>query len=114
MFQITGQHGFHITLANGYTISVQIGRGYYCDNHYSLSSLISAELADFAGPAPPTLTAEIAVIQPNGELMRQEDGDNILKYQTVSDFLSLMNRINAISPIRIVSTPLLLEGPLNE
>lgn len=114
MFELTGQHGFYITLANGYAISVQIGRGYYCDNHHSLGSLISADLADFVGPVPPSHTAEIAVIQPDGELMRHEDGDNILKYQTVSEFLSLINRINAISPFKIVSAPLLLESPADE
>ena len=35
MFQINENKGFHITFANGITISCQIGGGNYCDN-YSL------------------------------------------------------------------------------
>lgn len=32
MFHITANKGFHITFANGNTVSVQFGRGNYCDN----------------------------------------------------------------------------------
>ena len=32
-FRITGGKGFHITFANGYTISVQFGPGNYGDNY---------------------------------------------------------------------------------
>jgi len=34
MFSITQGKGFEITFANGYTVSVQFGRGNLCDNRY--------------------------------------------------------------------------------
>lgn len=35
MFNITANKGFHITFANGNTVSVQFGRGNYCDNRFN-------------------------------------------------------------------------------
>lgn len=34
MFKITEGKGFHMTFANGWTVSVQWGQGNYCENRY--------------------------------------------------------------------------------
>ena len=33
MFRITDGKGFHLTFANGWTVSVQFGYGNYCENY---------------------------------------------------------------------------------
>jgi hypothetical protein len=38
MFKITQGKGFHMTFANGWTVSVQWGSGNYCPNHRVLPS----------------------------------------------------------------------------
>ncbi len=38
MFKITQGKGFHMTFANGWTVSVQWGSGNYCPNHHVLPS----------------------------------------------------------------------------
>jgi hypothetical protein len=59
MFSITQNKGFHITFANGITISVQWGPGNYCDNRdMSFKSMI---FTDSGQPAAPSPTAEIAL-----------------------------------------------------
>ncbi len=58
MFNITSDNGFHITLTNGWTVSVQWGVGNYCDNH---------SLWQFFGKkAPPSKTAEVWCWSPKG------------------------------------------------
>ena len=37
MFKITEGKGFHITFANGYTVSVQFGPDNYCDHYHKNS-----------------------------------------------------------------------------
>lgn len=34
MLKISSLKGYHMTFDNGYTVSVQFGRGNYCDNRY--------------------------------------------------------------------------------
>jgi hypothetical protein len=54
--RITDGKGFNVTFDNGLAISVQIGRGNYCDNYHYPSYEISRE-----NPLPSSRDAEIAV-----------------------------------------------------
>ena len=54
-FVSTMNKGFHMTFANGLTVSVQWGAGNYCDNHFPANADFS-----FSKPAESD-TAEVAV-----------------------------------------------------
>ena len=60
MFNITENKGFHLTFANGWTVSVQWGTANYCDNR-------SMNYDDSLKPAKPSTTAEIAAWDANGK-----------------------------------------------
>ena len=84
MFAITRGKGFHIKFENGYTLSCQIGRGNYCQNY---DEKITSDNRNIK----PSLTAELAIICPNGDLFSFEDGDTVKGYQTTEEFLKLSN-----------------------
>lgn len=73
MFRITRGKGFHITFANGWTISVQFGNGNYCDNYdFRGTSVESGEKG--------SSDAEVATISPSGDLFPCplfESGDTV-------------------------------------
>ena len=74
MFAITYGKGFHLTLANGWTISVQFGPGNYCE-HYGSSSM--REFCE--RPAPrrhESRDAEIAIWKGNGGMI-DLNGDTV-------------------------------------
>jgi hypothetical protein len=85
-FRICDGKGFHMTFANGWTISVQFGPGNYCGN-YNLpyGSLRPTEL-------PPSATAEIAIFNSEGEWFDFGD-DKVKGYVTPDDVLKFMNKI---------------------
>jgi hypothetical protein len=60
MFSITDNKGFQIKFANGLAVSVQFGYGNYCENRDMRGG--------YGAAAPPSKTAEVAVIGPNGLL----------------------------------------------
>lgn len=71
MFDITDGKGFHIKFENGWTVSVQFGRGNYCDHYRSSASY---------GYAGKSETAEIAAWDKSGEFYVFEGGDNVRGY----------------------------------
>jgi len=97
-FAITDGKGFHMTFANGYTISVQWGRGNYCDNYDMLGSS-SLSLVDFgyeqmeAGKTGSN-TAECAVLNPEGDLIELPTwaarNDQVTNRSTPEEVLKLM------------------------
>lgn len=71
--------GFAMTFENGYTISVQIGFGNYCDNRHE------------AQPKPYSKTAEVAIFTPSGEFYEIE-GDYVCGYcntDKIADLIAL-------------------------
>ncbi len=64
MFTITDSKGFHIEFENGLSVSVQFGRGNYCDNR-------TAEPDELKGDIK-SETAEIAVFNANGNWMTKQ------------------------------------------
>lgn len=44
----TNETGFNVTFGNGWTVSVQWGRGTYCDNRHSVSMIDGSANAEIA------------------------------------------------------------------
>ena len=92
-FRITGGRGFHITCANGYTLSVQFGPGTYGDN-YNRDISRYDEISGEEGSD----TAETAIIHPTGGLMadpedKSEYADTVQGYQTIEQVLERLQRV---------------------
>lgn len=85
-FFITGGKGFHITFSNDWTISVQFGPGNYCE-HYNRQIGDDVDCGKEG-----SLTAEVAVINPAGNLV-DLDGDSVLAHQSPDEVLLLMNAV---------------------
>ncbi len=88
MFRINDNKGFQIKLDNGYTVSVQFGPGNYGSN-YNLSML------ENMGKPMTALTAETALIAPDGGFVQYKD-DDVQGHQTVNDVLALLNYANSL------------------
>ena len=87
MFNITSQKGFHITFENGWTVSVQFGRGNYCDNR-NISSM---------APVPASRTAEVAAWDSNVKMFEFEDGNTVQGWMPPEEVLAFMNKIAAMA-----------------
>ena len=85
MFAITGAKGFHITFANGWTISVQFGVGNYCDNRYATKRLNVL-----------STTAEIAAWDEHGRWHEFDTGDTVKGYCSPAEVLAFINLITAL------------------
>ena len=87
-FKTTSRNGFHITFENGWTVSVQFGRGNYCANRYH-------DGVTDPDPIPPSANAEVAAWDAKGDWYRFEDGDTVRGYMTPAAVLAFMNEIAA-------------------
>ena len=85
-FRITGGKGFHITFANGWTVSVQFGPGNYCDNYDQRIGRDEVKCAK-AGSS----NAECAVWGPDGKMVDRFDGSNVSNRSKPAEVLELMN-----------------------
>lgn len=88
MFKITSGKGFHVTFANGWTVSVQFGPGNYGDHH------LSAFGHDFKGSEREageqgSLTAEVACWPRSGDLANL-GSDTVRGWQNPEQVLALM------------------------
>ncbi len=88
MFRITDGKGFGIQFENGYTVSVQFGPANYCD-HYDRR--IGQD--EIACGREGSMTAECAVIDPDGKLIEHPiaDGDTVSSRSTPAEVLSLLS-----------------------
>jgi hypothetical protein len=79
----TSNHGFHIYLPNGYKVSVQWGGGTYSDNHDSW---------DFSDISMKSNTAEVAVINPDGDLIETpfNPHDTVIGWQSTEDVMTIV------------------------
>lgn len=87
MFRITNGKGFHITFANGYTLSVQFGPGDYCNNRNAACNPGEhfTQARDRCG-RDGCADAEVAVFDPNDHFVQ------LGKYNKV---------IGGVSPARV-------------
>jgi hypothetical protein len=94
-FCAVGNRGFRMTFKNGWSISVQWGPGNY----------ISDRSRDLDGPQKnelwPSVNAEIAIFQPDGEWHRPEGedwSDDVKGWVTPDEVLCYMNLIASKPP----------------
>ncbi len=97
MFNVTNNRGFHITFANGWTVSVQWGRGNYCDNRTPLPPRIHE-------PVPPSPTAEIAAWDHAGRWWQFEN-DTVAGYQTPEQVAEFIQKISQLKREHFNETP---------
>ena len=75
------ENGFRITCENGYAVSVQFGFGNYCSNR--------------SGDSNDSQTAEIAVLDGNGEFVALSEYDDVAGYQSVADFVRILSLVSS-------------------
>ena len=68
-------HGYSMTFENGYTISVQFSEMNYSDGK---------------------TTAEVAVIDSDGEWYQLVDGDDVIGWQTTDDVAKWMDKVSKL------------------
>jgi hypothetical protein len=89
-FQISGNKGFQIKTANGFTVSVQFGPYNYCANR----DLPPMKYTPGGGstPVPKSPDAEVAVFRPDGEFIPMEGmGDTVRGWVTPDDVARLLS-----------------------
>lgn len=89
MFKVTDNKGFHVEFENGWTVSVQWGRGNYCDN-YNFSD---GPRGGYGGPVPPSEKAEIAAWDSNGGWFKFNNGDTFNGYLTADEVFKFINKV---------------------
>lgn len=85
MFAITAQKGFQVSFENGWTVSVQFGRGNYCQNYNH---------DNYDGPVPPSRTAEVAAWDKDDN-WHDFGGDTVEGHMKPNQVLEFMNEIAA-------------------
>ena len=95
MFKITQGKGFHITFANGYSVSVQWGLGSYSDN-YSICADGDFDAVNRKCGADGSATAEIAGWNADGEWSHPDDwGDDVKARCTPAEVLEFMTWLSS-------------------
>lgn len=89
MFKITDNKGFHLSFDNGITVSVQFGRGNYCDNY---------TVGGWEGPVEPSSNAEVMVWDREGKTLPipSAEGEipenaDVVGYQSANDVARIIN-----------------------
>lgn len=85
-FKICDQKGFHITFENGWTVSVQFGRGNYCDNY---------DHPGYEGAVPQSSDAEIAAWNAKNAWFEFQGGNTVEGNATPARVLSFMAEVAA-------------------
>lgn len=86
-FRTCENKGFHITFKNGWTVSIQIGAGNYCDNYDLMLEKSMLELIK-KKPDMESNTAEVWAWKG-----KKHYPDDPLAYQTPEQVLEFMNKI---------------------
>ena len=93
MFRVTSSNGFHLTFANGYTVSVQWNPHSYCGNR----NLQTPPDSTFSYPGAECTTAEVAAWHnPNGEWVKLGEDDDVVGWQTVDQVAAIIDRISKL------------------
>lgn len=88
-FRSCSNKGFHMKFPNGWTVSVQFGKGNYCEN-YNLD--IDGDYTHFVLNPPDMESRDAEVLCWNADGKKQYP-ENPLENQSVMDVLKLMNMI---------------------
>lgn len=92
MFNMTGNNGFHLTFANGWTASIQWEYGNYCDNRNNdKADKYSAVYSNC-----PSKNAEVAAWNNEDKWHHFEDiGDDVKGYLTADEVVKFLAEIAA-------------------
>lgn len=82
-FAITGGCGFHVTFANGWTVSVQFGGGNHCDNY-------DMEIGSERRRNIESSNAEVAAWSASGTMIDWPDGDTVTPRKTPAEVLAIL------------------------
>ena len=93
-FQTTGRNGFHVTFANGWTVSVQFGAGNYCSNRDWQGDNPNDPLSAYKDKAPKSFNAEIAAWDASGK-WHEFEHDSVAGWCSPEQVLAFMNEIAA-------------------
>ena len=90
-FYITSGKGFHVTFANGWTVSVQFGGGNYCEHHdCEIGRNDQCSLGEGTCGNVGSRNAEVAVWGPDGGMI-DLGGDTVRGWQSPAAVLALLN-----------------------
>ena len=89
MFKSCENKGFQITFDNGWTISVQFGKGNYCARRDG--SMFGMETEDGVVECK---DAEVAVWDADGVWLPLQDGDDVIGWQTPDEVAALITRVS--------------------
>jgi len=96
-FRITGGKGFHITFANGWTVSVQFGIASYSEHHNApIGPDFAEESKRLAGEG--SATAEIGAWNAAGKWYALGDYDDVVGYRKPAEVLAILNMIAGLAP----------------
>jgi hypothetical protein len=90
MFKATGGKGFKMFFSNGWGISIQIGAGNYCANR-------ERPIVSLLAPASVSVScddAEIAIINPMGDLADVFDNDRVKGYVSPDEVAKIIGQIS--------------------
>jgi len=88
-FSVFNKHGFSIKFDNGYEVSVNFGKGNYCNNRYEEIDILS--IGDLSCE-----NSEIAVYKDNNMMYLDFMEHGIASNCTVNDFLEIANKVSAL------------------
>lgn len=89
-FKICDGKGFHIGLRNGFTVSIQFGRGNYCEHHRNPNWGLPEEGSSY--------DAETAVFTPDGKSFVKVNGDEVQGWQSPEDVVRLLTAVARQKP----------------
>jgi len=90
-FRSCENKGFQITFNNGWTVSVQFGKGNYCERRSFANDAWKPETDDPIHSAD----AECAVWDANGDWMQLTNGDDVIGWQAPDNVAALIARVAA-------------------
>ena len=110
MLAITQHRGFHITFANGITVSVQFGPGCYCQHNTSFligemqkgKDIVSIYSAPKEAENWDSRDAEVAAWNKDGVWITKElcpeEGDDVIGYLSADKVLEFLNKAANYAP----------------
>ena len=88
MLASTENKGFQLSFKNGYTISVQFGRGNYCSNRNNLDK--PEEQISYK-----SVNAEVAAWDSFGDFVSLDGSSNPLMYCSADEVADLINKVKS-------------------
>jgi hypothetical protein len=92
-FSNYGGHGFRMTFANGWAVSVQWGEGYYCELYWAARE-VDPKHASGGSDTSESHDAEVAIIDPKGSFEVVEG------YRTPDQVAATIEKVSKYKPFK--------------